>query len=374
MDLFRTERALVDRYLPGLDKQLAESTLTELERPGGPGLTLFREAGGPALLVPVEHGGAGLGPVEAVRVQRAIGSRSPSLAVATTMHHFSVASLAELAAASDGLEWAMLQAIAEHRWLLGSGFAEGRPGQHILRPGMQATAVDGGLLVSGTKKPCSLTWSMDLLSASVAVDDGAGGSRLAVVLVPAQGEGISRRPFWTSPILAGAESDEIALDRVFVPDQLVVYPDGGDGLDPVQSRGFVWFETLIAAAYVGAASGLVERVLLAGRGTASERAGLGAELETAMAALERIASGLTEPGGDGTDLLARALCVRYTVEQALARVSDAALALAGGIAFLGSPDLPYLLAACRPLAFHPPSRAGAAAALDAWLGGARMEL
>ena len=102
------------------------------------------------------------------------------------MHHFSVASLVELTANGEGFEWAMLTAIAEQSWLLSSGFAEGRPGQHILSPGMRAVATDGGLKVNGVKKPCSLTWSMDLMSASVAVADPDGGpDRMAVVLIPA---------------------------------------------------------------------------------------------------------------------------------------------------------------------------------------------
>ncbi len=397
MELFRTERSTLERHLPGLDKSLADVALLDLERAGNPGLALFREAGGPGLLVPAEHGGLGISAVDAVRIQRAVGARSPSLAVATTMHHFSVASLVELSAATDGLAWVMLQAIADNGWLLSSGFAEGRPGQHILRPVMRAQRVDGGLRISGTKKPCSLTWSMDVLSASAWVRE-AGSSvdpqdpqapqnpgRLAIILVPAASEGISRRPFWNSWVLAGAESDEVVLEDVFVPEALVFYPDDAGGrMDPVQSRGFVWFELLIAAAYVGAASGLVARVLGAGRGSAADRAGLGIELETAMAALERVALDLdagapvADGGAGGTlrddDLLGRALCVRYAVEQTLARVSDSAAALAGGMAFIESSDLAYLLAATRPLAFHPPGRAGAAASLDAWLTGAPMEL
>jgi len=100
-----------------------------------------------------------------------------------------------------------------------------------------------------------------------------------------------------------------------------------------------------------------------------------------MAALERVALDLdalaTPTDDDATrdnDLLARALCVRYAVEQSLARVTDVAASLAGGMAFIQSSDLAYLLAASRPLAFHPPGRAGAAAALDSWLTGAPMEL
>ena len=64
--------------------------------------------------------------------------------------------------------------------------------------------------------------------------------------------------------LAGAESDQITIDDVFVPDELVVRPDAAPGqqLDGVQSAGFLWFELLMSASYLGAASALVERVLL----------------------------------------------------------------------------------------------------------------
>jgi len=200
MNLLRAERDALDAFIPGLDKYLSEFPLLELERPGNGALAKFRELGGPALLVPAEYEGKGATLLDAVRIQRAVGSRSPSLAVATTMHHFSVASLVELTAAGNGFEWAMLMAIAENSWLLSSGFAEGKPGQHILTPTMRGVPADGGITVSGVKKPCSLTWSMNLMSASVAVADPDPDStrtdRLAVVLIPADSAGIQRAPFW----------------------------------------------------------------------------------------------------------------------------------------------------------------------------------
>jgi len=143
MNLLRTERDTLDGYIPGLDKYLSDIPLLELEKPGNGMLHKFRKLGGPALLVPAEYEGKGASMLDAVRIQRAVGSRSPSLAVATTMHHFSVASLAELAAARNGFEWAMLMAIAENSWLLSSGFAEGKPGQHILTPTMRAVPAEG---------------------------------------------------------------------------------------------------------------------------------------------------------------------------------------------------------------------------------------
>ncbi len=374
MRFLDTERQVLDTYLPGLDKYLAETPLEELEAPGNGALQVFRDAGGPALMVPAELGGKGASLVDAVRIQRAVGSRSPSLAVATTMHHFSVASLVELTATGEGFEWAMLTAIAEQSWLLSSGFAEGRPGQHILSPGMRGVVADGGLRVSGVKKPCSLTWSMHLMSASVAVTDPDGGpDRLAIVLIPAESEGIERTRFWQSPALAGAESDQVTLTDVLVPEALVFYPEDGASMDPVQARGFVWFELLVSASYLGAASRLAERVLEQGKGSAEDRALLAVELETAAAALEQVARSADETA-DNDALLARALFARYACERTIERVVMTASALAGGMAFISSPEVAYLLGATRALAFHPPSRAAASGPLAAYLAGAPLTL
>ena len=57
-------------------------------------------------LVPKDHAGLGATAVEAVQVQRAIGSRAPSVAVAVTMHHYSIATfMAFLAATPESTDW-----------------------------------------------------------------------------------------------------------------------------------------------------------------------------------------------------------------------------------------------------------------------------
>jgi alkylation response protein AidB-like acyl-CoA dehydrogenase len=377
MNLMRTERDTLDRYIPGLDKYLSETPLLELEQPGNGALQKFRELGGPALLVPAEYAGTGAGLLDAVRIQRAVGSRSPSLAVATTMHHFSVASLVELTAAGNGFEWLMLTAIAENSWLLSSGFAEGKPGQHILTPTMRGVPADGGITVSGVKKPCSLTWSMNLMSASVAVADpdpsSSGTGRLAIVLIPADSAGIERAPFWRTTALAAAESDQVTLTDVFVPESLIFYPRDSESMDPIQARGFVWFELLVSASYLGAATNLAERAIARGRGSDEDRAGLAIELEAMAAALEQVAS-VAMTTGDNDALLARALYVRFATERAIERVAMSAAASLGGMAFIESPEIAYLLGAIRALAFHPPSRAAAAGPIARYLADGPLTL
>ncbi|MEU0353069.1 acyl-CoA dehydrogenase family protein [Streptomyces sp. NPDC006237] len=357
------ERQHLNDLLPGLDEALAGTALTELEQPDSPALEMFRAAGGPGLLVPAEHGGKGVDLLGAVRVQRAVGSRSPSLAIATTMHHFSVASLVETAAASDGMEWMLLSAIAQDNLLLASGFAEGNTGQGILTPTLTARVEGDKIWLSGTKKPCSLARSMNLLTASVALPEPDGSTRLAVALVPADAPGVSVRPFWSSPVLAGAESDEVVLEDVEVPADLVVRTDVTDDgrLDHLQTAGFVWFETLMTASYLGVVSALVERVLAAPKIDTSVKAEAATNVHGAVLALDGLAR--TAATELDENVLADALVCRYTAQRTIAHVADLCVEALGGMAFISSGDIAYLNSACRALAFHPPSRTRMTAAL-----------
>ncbi|MFJ3792882.1 acyl-CoA dehydrogenase [Kitasatospora sp. NPDC090091] len=356
MRFLETERQTLEKFMPGLDGRLAAVPLAELERPGNPALALFKASGGPNLLIPAEQGGAGATALEATRVMRAIGTRSPSLGVASTMHHFSVASLAE-ASLGDGFEWMLLEGIAAGNLLLASGFAEGRTGASILAPNLRGEWRDGNLVVTGAKKPCSLSRSMDLLTASVAVTDEDGRERMAVVVIPSDSPGLEIRPFWSNFVLAGAESDEVVLKDVEVPKRLVVMTDSIDAQRPdqLQTSGFIWFELLVTASYLGAACALVEQVLAVGRADAVERAALVIEAESAMAMLEGVARA-KDAGEQGEEMLAEVLCVRYAVQDAIGRINRRAVELLGGMAYIGSSDAAYLSAACAGLMFHPPSR------------------
>ncbi|WP_369231282.1 acyl-CoA dehydrogenase family protein [Streptomyces sp. R21] len=357
-------RGICESFLPGLLDKLELIPLAEREAPGSPALDHFRACGGPGLVIPKTYQGGGADPLQALAVVRAVGAVSPSLAVATTMHHFSVATLFTLADSvkSSGMEWALLEGIAEQRLLVASGFAEGRPGQGILAPTVQARPVDGGYLVSGSKKPCSLSASMDLLTASVALPTEGDGTELAVLLLPRLTEGISVHPFWKSWALAGAESDEVRLSHVFVDEQLLMRTAAADPgeLDELQTVGFLWFELLISACYLGAVSALVERALARERGSVPERAALATRLEAAQLLLENVARMLRD-GETGNEALAKTLVARYAVQDALGDAVPRAVEMLGGMAFVTSSEVAYLAAVSHALAFHPPSRASFAA-------------
>lgn len=368
MHFLHLERETLERLLPGLDTALAGLSLAVTERLGNPAISLFRKYGGTDLLLPPRLAGLGASPQEVLHIQRALGSRSPSLAVAVAMHHFTLATLLEWYAleAVPELE-ALLRRIVDERLYLALAYSEGRSGASILSAQFQVELTADGVRVSGTKKPCSLSRSMNLLTASVLLPALPGQKRSpALLLIPADAPGVQRKPFWNTWVLAGAESDEVVLDRVEVPWDRV-YRYSGPGVSwVVQQRGVLWFELLITGAYLGAASALVERVLVSREGTPAERTTLVAELETVHSALECVARDV-ETGQQGTDAQARALLVRFNAQQAFDRVSSLAVGLLGGTAFVSSGDVACLLASTRGMTAHPPDRASTVTALDGYL-------
>jgi len=359
------ERRLLEQFIPGLDSRLKAIPFEELEKPNNPAIAIYRELKGPSLLIPARHGGLGANVLEAVSIHRAIAARAPSLAVAVTMHNFSVATLVEYSFYGDYTD-GFLKTVSSNQMFLASGFAEGRTGANIMIPTVRAERVNGGYKVNGSKKPCSLTHSMDLLTASVAVQGNGNGDLRAVAIIPANAEGIGRRPFWKNWILAGAESDELILQDVFVPEEYLFFPETQEVLDKVETGGLLWFELLIAASYLGIASALAERALVSGKGTATDRAMPAIELEGAASALEGIAhSMLVGQRDDG--MLAKCLATRYAVQGMIERSAALSAELLGGIAFVSSSEASYLLAASRALAYHPPSRVSMAPTLFNYL-------
>jgi alkylation response protein AidB-like acyl-CoA dehydrogenase len=369
-----TERVLLERFMPGLDAELKSIPLDVLEGRQNPSIRMLKEAKGPALLIPKRYGGLGATAVEGARTLRAIASRAPSLGIVCTMHNFSASTLVEWAIFGEEYGEFLLAGLAENSMYLASGFAEGRSGSRPLDMTMRARrAPGGGWLLNGRKKPCTLTYSMDFLSCGVSVEDEDGTRRRAVGLVPADSPGIERRPFWKSHILAGAESDEVILNDVHVPDDFVFIVEGSANLDPVEVTGYIWFQLALSSTYLGIVSGLVERLVASGKGTAEERGGVLAQVEAQAAAIDGIAYSL-DAREDRERLLARALSTRFALQGTIETVAMKCAELLGGLAFIGSSEVAYLLCAARALAFHPPGRIQASRALDDYARGGVLDI
>ena len=166
MNFLKQERATLEQVLPGLDAALARFPLLDMERPGNPSIATFRQLGGPGLLIPTQLGGSGASPLQALHAQRAISCRAPSLAVATTMHHFTLATLIEIDPEDPGPDAELLESVARDNLYVASGFAESEPGTSIQKSGLRMDRGPDGIVLNGSKKPCSLSQSMDLFTVS----------------------------------------------------------------------------------------------------------------------------------------------------------------------------------------------------------------
>ncbi|MEV4186593.1 acyl-CoA dehydrogenase family protein [Streptosporangium canum] len=360
MRFLERERATVAKLLPGLDESLRAIPLMELEDPSGPGIDLFRNSGGPGLLVPAAYQGREATALDALRVQRALGSRSPSLAVAAAMHHFSVATMIGLRT-DEGLESMFVEGVASSNRLAAFGFAEERPDAGVLSPSMTATQGSDVVRISGATRARGLARSMDLLVTGVTVPrlDGPG-QEAAVVVVPAESEGLSISS-------EGSEHEQVTFDNVEVSPELLVRASALDGkLDVALRAGFAWFQLLTTGSYLGAASALVERALLDDRVPDSERVRLLVETEGAMAAAEGLARRIDD-GGPDESTLADALYVRYSVQDALSRVVPRAVELIGDLDSITSDEVGHLATCVNGLALHPPARFRMTGPLAAYL-------
>ncbi|PTU73146.1 acyl-CoA dehydrogenase family protein [Pseudomonas mangrovi] len=363
-------RAATDRLLPGLTERLRNRGLMALEQAEPAELcALFRESGAAALLVPTQAGGMGAAPSDTLAVLRAVGSLCPSLAVMMTMHHHTIATIVQLGGIVPAAD-ELLGAIAANQLLVASAFAEGKPGSAIFNASLKASAVEGGYLLNGSKKPCTMSHGMDVIVAGVAPASG-DGQGFAVIF--AEGSGIVRERFWQTPVLAASDSNALVFRDVFVPDDMVLLAEGegaeqaAEVAQAASLSGLCWFQLMVGASYLGVASALVER-LLGRRGVADlQLAQLAIELEGAYQALLGTASLLQQTDAADPALYSQALCTRFSVQAAIERASNLAVELLGGMSFIASDEVAYLLAASRAIGFHPVSRMAAVPMLADYL-------
>lgn len=367
-------REVLEKFAPGLDKYLADLGLDAIERMEPHCLAdIIRQHQLPSLWIPQSLGGKGISAYDGIRIQRAIGSRAPSMALMLTMHNFTISfcnCLVDLVPACADL----LQQTAQHNLLVASAFAEGRYGAGILDSTVYAVRESsGGFRINGVKKPCSMTHCMDIITLGIAEKKLNGSKRTGMVILSANLPGISRHQFWNTPVLAAADSHELRFQDVWISeDQIFLASDDDPETEQIiagaEIMGLCWFEIVASASYLGIVSGLAEKALMNHKVDAHERAKLGGELECAQAALDG-AVRIMETAEVEQSLLAKILFIRFGVQRQIEQNAMLGSELAGGLNFLRDGNMALLLCASRCLAFHPINRKTAEPMLAKWLSG-----
>lgn len=362
-----------EKYLPGLLATLESRGLMALEQADPSEICeLFRGFRAAGLIIPQSYGGLGATPSETVEILRAIGSRCPSLAVMMTMHHHTIATIVQLGGlipAADELLWG----ISQNQLLIASAFAEGKPGAEIFNTSVKARAVEGGFVLDGVKKPCTMSHHMDVIVVGVACEQDNGSVSQGFAVVFADGSNVSREPFWNATVLRASDSHALVFNGVFVPAERMLLADGADAAEVAATametslNGLSWFQLMIGGTYLGVASALVRMLLKRSSVDAAQLAQLTIEFEGAHQALMGTAAELQAQTVAPLTTYNKALCTRFLVQAAIERGTNLSVELLGGMAFIGSDDVAYLLTASRAICFHPISRAAATPLLVAFL-------
>ncbi|WP_084377864.1 acyl-CoA dehydrogenase family protein [Pseudomonas mucidolens] len=357
----KEERNIAFELMPTLTNFLEATPLLDLERGDSKVLAdLFRRDGQPGLTISKELGGRGVRAVNMAQLHTWIGAHCPSLAVMMTMHHHTVAGMMAGSRFFPDIQ-DLLSLVAHDKLLVASGFSEGRPNAHILESKMTVEKTLDGYIVNGSKKPCTMTHNFDLITFGVNHVDPEGQTHIGIGVGFAGDSSIERKKFWSVPHLQAADSHEVRFNNLVVPESMMCFSTAvDDQLDDAQHGTgnhlfAIWFQLLASASYLGMASALASRALSCNKGSQDDRAMLLIDLQGATMALRGLAGSIDEKRFLRSDL-ARAQATRFSVQEAVHRISTRAFEILGGMAFMSSEDVAYLLVVTRLFAFHPTSR------------------
>lgn len=350
------ERLALRKTLPGLAKiLLADDTLIREAADSALLASWFREYGCPGLLVPKRLGGEGLLLKEIAPLVRAVGAACPSLGVMMLMHHHTVGAfcfdLIPLPHAKT-----MLQRVAEANHLVGSAFAESRPGADLLDSTVSCTSEGPAYRLNGYKKPCTMSHHADSFLVGVTAGEG-DGKRRGLALVDRQHSRILVEPFWTRPVFKPTGSECIRFVDTLVPSTNVLLPPP-EGSETLQQQLAVsqaevtistLFQLLMSTVYLGMASRLCELAfsLLPQSNDLLYRA---CDIEAACMAQYQLAERL-DGGRFSGNLLGESMALSHNT---LGRLDELLSDVKRQTQLLENPECSYLLQACACAHYHPP--------------------
>lgn len=310
--------------------------------------------------VPVEHGGLGLGPRDAVELLAALAAIDGSTALGFAMHVHVVGSMAESPGWPAGLRERLYGAIRDEGALLNAAATEDRGGSPARGALPETTATPdatGGYRLTGEKS--WTTWLPALRFALVTARlEAAGGSdggrpRLGLFVVDLAASGVARLPGFEALGMRGSASGRLRLAGVRVPASDLVIERRADEADPRGPAPAAWFGLAIAGVYLGVGEGAREAVV---RWAIARRPGDGssavADLPTVQVRLGRIDAALraarlvvldvagrwqVTPQGERAALMTDVALAKLAATNAAATATDEALRIAGGPGFLAGP-------------------------------------
>lgn len=303
------------------------------------------------LIIPKQYGGKGLNLVDAIQIIQLVAEQAPSMSIMLCMHYHVVVTLALF---TDIIPEAkqILRDAGENNALVASAFAEGVPGRDIFTSTVFSQAVEGGVVISGSKKPCTMTTVADYYATSIVDYEDENSSGIAFVK---QGqEGVKTKKFWPSELLKAADSNQVIFDNVMIP-KAYMKLGSTEEMSAMLSFGLAAFNLMISAAYMGIVTKLSKKlpekvfgkkhiyVELYGHILQAHYSTIGLALELAQT-------------DDPETVANKILILRYRTQKTLKDIVAIICENIGGMNYLKDPEIPYLAAVANFITFHPISR------------------
>ncbi|AZS44317.1 Putative acyl-CoA dehydrogenase YdbM [Microbacterium oleivorans] len=347
-------------------------------------LAELRDAGYLAILVPAEHGGAGLGLREASLLQQRLAGAAPATALAINMH-LVWTGVAKVMSDRGDDALRFLQESAARGEVFAFGISEA--GNDLVLFGSDTDAAprpDGSYAFTGTKIFTSLAPVWTHLGLHGLDSSDPDTPRLVFGFIP-RSDAVVTRDDWDTLGMRGTQSRTTELHGAVAPaDRIVRKLPVGPSPDPLVFGIFSVFEILLASVYTGIARRALDLAVDTARTRTSKKTGRAysqdpdirwrvADMALAYDALpvqvEALAAdvdGLVEHGAMWFPKLS---AIKHRAAVTAKQVVDEAMLVAGGSSFFTRNELSRLYRDVLAGMFHPSDPESVHSALaNAWLG------
>lgn len=315
---------------------------------------LLRDTGLLVMGVPEELGGAGSPVREVADVQRELARHCGSTALASSMHQHVVAFTTwRYRRGLPGAEATLRRVADEGIVLVSTGGAD------FTHPRGEATKVDGGYLVSGTKVFASQAPVGAALATMFPYDDPEQGRRVLNMAIPLGSEGIVVLDNWDTLGMRGTGSNDVVIDHVFVPDERVIANRPYGVIDPPLQVILSIAMPIIAAVYLGVAEAAFDAALASAGSKADDpsiQRAVGLMTHRLQVAQWALGGALDEIGDNpepSVEAMNAALTAKREIALAGIEVCDLAMDVGGGAAFFKGSIIERCYRDIRAAKFHP---------------------
>ncbi len=313
---------------------------------------LLREHGFFKMIIPSELGGGGADYAEVAAVIREIAHHCGSTALAFAMHTHPVALNLFKHLRGDEKATATLRKIADNDLIIA-----GTGANDWLASSGKVTAVEGGFEVSARKHFVSGGPGAQVFVTSAQYEND-GGAEVLHFAIPFSSEGITRHDNWNTLGMRATGSNDVTLDRVFVPESAIVARRPAGEWHPMWNVILPTAMPLIMSAYTGLADAALEMARESAAKRPDELAPVLGELlnqhTSAVLALEDMIRINGNHGFTPSVEIASDILVRKTLVAAAAQKTvELAAEIVGGAGFFKGHPMERIQRDVKASHFHP---------------------